>query len=319
VRPGRPLRRAIASASVAALALAAAPAASGSEYSRDLARKIEREVVYVDPKAKPRVSVSEAGRIRLRILDKAPGRIKMAVVPASRAENEGGLAELANAVNRDLDFRGSLMIVAGANAHVVTSHPESTRTAQAADKAFRGSDDRSDQLLAAVDEIASVDPGPSADVQQGGAPGPGNAPDFGSGDDFVDDIEDIVKLTTLLVGLAIALPFIAFFVWLLLRFRRSRKEQEEDWDYAQEQLRNDLIALGDEIRALDHDTSMPGANALGIADYEAALTQYDRANRALDLAEDNPRLRVAEARAAIKEGNRRIADAKVRLGVTPIP
>ena len=72
-------------------------------------------------------------------------------------------------------------------------------------------------------------------------------------------------------------------------------------------------------RALDHDTSMPGANALGIADYEAALAQYDRANRALDLADDNPRLRVAEARAAIKEGNRRISDAKVRLGVTPIP
>jgi hypothetical protein len=202
---------------------------------------------------------------------------------------------------------------------VITSHPASEPTVQAVNEAFQRNDDRTDQLLSAVNAIAAVDPGPSADVQQGGPPGPGNAPDFGSGDDFIDDIEDIVKLTTLLVGLAIALPFIAFFVWLLLRFRRSHKEQEEDWDYAQEQLRNELIALGDEIRALDHDTSMPGANALGIADYEAALAQYDRANRALDLADDKPRLRVAEARAAIKEGNRRISDAKVRLGVTPIP
>lgn len=302
------------------MALGAAPAASGSEYSQSLAEKIDREIVYVDPKAEPKVSVADAGRIRLRILKKAPGRIKMAVVPTERAEDEGGASGLATAVARDLKFRGSLLIVAGANAFVLTSHPASGPTTQAVDEAFQKHDDRSDQLLSAVNAIAAADPGAKADLEQPGGSSPsGSSPDFGSGDDFIDDIEDIIKLTSLLIGLAIALPFIAVFVWLLLRFRRGRKEQEEDWDFAQEQLRNDLIALGDEIRALDTDTSMPGANALGIADYEAALAQYDRANRALDLAEENPRLRVAEARAAIKEGNRRIADAKVRLGVTPIP
>jgi hypothetical protein len=315
---GRPLSATLAAAVTAALALAAAPAATGSEYSRGLARKVEREVVYVDPKAKPKVSISEAGQIRLRILKKAPGRIKIAVVPTSRAEDEGGASGLATAIARDLDFRGALMVVAGANVYVITSHPASGPTAQATEEAFKRHGDRSDQLLSAVNAIAAVDPGRGADLAQPSAPR-GATPDFGGGDDFIDDIGDIIKLTTLLVGLAIALPFLAFFVWLLLRFRRSRKEQEEDWDYAQEQLRNELIAFGDEIRLLDHETSMPGANALGIADYEAALAQYDRANRALDLADDNPRLRVAEARAALKEGNRRIADAKVRLGVTPIP
>ena len=296
-----------------------APAASGSEYSRSLAKKIEREVVHVDPKAKPRVSVPKAGQIRLRILDKAPGRIKIGVVPESRAEDEGGASGLAAAVGRDLDFRGALMIVAGSNVYTLTSHPASNQTVQAVTEAFqRHEGDRGDQILAAVNGIAAVDPGPSADPARSSSPS-GGSPDFGSGDDFIDEIGDIIKLTTLLIGLTIALPFIAVFVWILLRFRRSRREQEEDWDYAREQLRNDLIALGDEIRALDHDTSMPGANALGIADYEAALGQYDRANRALDLADDNPRLRVAEARAAIKEGHRRISDAKVRLGVTPIP
>jgi hypothetical protein len=128
-----------------------------------------------------------------------------------------------------------------------------------------------------------------------------------------------VKITTFIVGAIIALPFLAVAIWIFLRVRRHRKEQEEDWDYAREQLRAELIQLGDEIRALDVDTSMPGANALGIADYEAALAQYDKANLALDRAEQNPRLRVAEARAALKEGQRRMADAKVRLGVTPIP
>jgi hypothetical protein len=304
-----------------ALTLAAAPAAGASEYSKSLAKKIESEVVYVDPKAKPRVSVAEAGAVRLRIVKKAPGRIKMAVVPASRAEDEGGTSGLAAAVARDLDFRGTLLIVAGANAHALTSHPASNQTAQAVDEAFRKhEDDRGDQLVSAVNAIAAVDPGASADLNQS-APGggAGSAPDFGDGDDFIDDIGDTIKTTILLIGLAVMLPFIGVFVWLMLRFRRGRKEQEEDWDFAQQGLRNELIALGDEIRALDHDTSMPGANALGIADYEAALAQYDRANAALARADDNPRLYVGEARAAIKEGQRRIADAKVRLGVTPIP
>jgi hypothetical protein len=189
------------------------------------------------------------------------------------------------------------------------------------DEAFRKhEDDRGDQLESAVNAIAAVDPGASEDLNQpGSGAGGGASPDFGEGDDFIDDIGDTIKTTILLIGLAVMLPFIGVFVWLMLRFRRGHKEKEEDWDFAQQGLRNELIALGDEIRALDHETSMPGANALGIADYEAALAQYDRANLALDKADENPRLYVADARAAIKEGQRRIADAKVRLGVTPIP
>jgi hypothetical protein len=319
---GRPSRAAIAAGIAAAVALAAAPGASGSEYSKSLARKIGSEIVYVDPKAKPRVSTSEAGQIRIRIVKKAFGRLKIGVVPEDRAADEGGASGLAAAVGRDLEFRGTLLIVAGSNVYALTSHPASGPTAQAVDEAFRRHDDRGDQLLAAVNAVGAVDPGPSADVQRprpGGGSTPG-APGFdGSGEDFIDDIGDAIKLTTFIIGAAIALPFIAVFLWLLLRFRRGRKEQEEDWDYAREQLRNELITLGDEIRALDVDTSMPGANALGIADYEAALAQYDRANMALDRADENPRLRVAEARAALKEGKRRMSDAKVRLGVTPIP
>jgi hypothetical protein len=311
----------ITAAATAALAASAAPAASGSEYSRGLARDIEREVVYVDRKARPKVSTSEAGAIRIRIVRRAPGRIKMGIVPESRAEDEGGASGLAAAVGRDLNFRGTLVIVAGSNVYALTSHPASNQTVQAVDEAFkRHEGDRGDQLLAAVNGIAAVDPGASADLNQGrGGGGSGSAPDFGSGEDFFDDVGDAVKLTTFIVGAIIAAPFVAVVIWILLRVRRGRKEQEEDWDYAREQLRNELIALGDEIRALDVDTSMPGANARGITDYEAAVAAYDKANMALDRSEQQPRLRIAEARAALKDGQRHISDAKVRLGVTPIP
>jgi hypothetical protein len=63
---------------------------------------------------------------------------------------------------------------------------------------------------------------------------------------------------------------------------------------------------------------MPGVNALALSDYEAAVQQYDRANNALSKSEENPRY-VGEAKAAIDEGRRRISDAKVRLGITPVP
>ena len=298
--------------------LAGGGSAGASEYSESLARKIEREVVYVDPKAKPRVSVREAGQIRLRILDRALGRLKMAVVPESRAAQEGGTPALAHAINRDLPFKGALLVVAGQSAFAVTSYENAGAAVRAVQRAFaRHEGDRPRQLLASVDELAKVDPGPSADLR---APSrsPGT-PDFGSGDDIFDDINDAAKVTTLIIGVAVALPFVAIAIVILLRVRRGRREQEEDWDFAQEGLRNELIALGDDIRALDVDTSMPGVNALGLADYEAAVAQYERANTALDRAEENPRLFVAEARAALKEGRRRMSDAKVRFGVTPTP
>lgn len=314
------IERVLAGPAAIAATLALAPAASGSEYSESVARGIEREIVYVDSKAKPRLSTAEVGAIRIQITRKAIGRIKVAVVPERRAEEEGGASGLAAAVARDIDLRGTLLVVAGSSIHALTSHPASDQTVATVREAFeRNEGDRGDQIRAAVNGIAAVDPGPSAD--QRSSSGGGAAPGLpgGSGEDFFDEINDAVKFTTIVVGVVIALPFVAVFLWLLLRFRRARKEQDEDWDFAQEQLRTELIELGDEIRALDVDTSMPGANALGIADYEAAITQYDRANMALERAPENPRLRVAEARSALKEGKRRMADAKVRLGITPIP
>jgi hypothetical protein len=318
VRRGRPSRGAIGAA--AALVAVLATPANASEYSRSLAQRVEREVVYVDPKAKPRVSVKEAGEVRLRILRKALGRIKMAVVPVSRSAREGGTPALANAVARDLDFRGTFLLVSGSSAFAVTTYEGFNEAAAAVTKAFnRHPNDRGKQLLAAVDELDAVDPGPSGDVRTPSSSPDVRVPDFGGGDDVFDEINDAAKLTTLIIGLAVALPFVVIAILIVLRVRRGRKEQEEDWEFAQQGLRNELIALGDDIRALDVDTSMPGANALALADYEAAIAQYDRANAALDRCDENPRLYVAEARAALKEGKRRMSDAKVRLGVTPTP
>jgi hypothetical protein len=301
------------------IALTAATPVSASEYSEGLARDIEREIVHVDRKAKPKVSVAEAGRIRIRIVRKAFGRLKIGVVPEERAAEEGGASGLANAVARDLDFRGALMIVAGSNVYTLTSHNGAQQTADAVREAFGRSDDRGKQILGAVDAIGAVDPGPSADLNQNqGAPGSGGSTDFGDADGFFDSIEDTFRLTGLIIGLSFLIPIVAVILYVMYRVRRSRQEAEADVDFANEGLRNELIALGDEIRALEVDVGMPGVNAMGVADYEAAVQQYDRANLALERVDENPRY-AGEVRAALKEGQRRISDAKVRLGVTPTP
>jgi hypothetical protein len=315
VRRGRATKGGIAAAAVIAGLLASAAPSGASEYSKSLARKAESEVVYVDPKAKPKVSVAEAGRVRIQIVKKAPGRIKIVVVPESRVEDEGGVTGLGSAIARDLKPRGSLLVVAGDNRFIITSHPASDQAAKAVDEAFnRNQGDRGKQLLASVNGIAAVDPGPSADPQ--GAPDIG---DFNNqADDIFDSVEDTFRVTTIIVALSFLIPILAVAVWIVYRVRRSRQEAEGDKDFEQEGLRNQLIALGDDIRGVEVDASMPGVNALAVADYEAAVQQYDRANSALERSEQNPRY-MAEAKAAIVEGQRRMSDAKVRLGVTPTP
>jgi hypothetical protein len=311
-------------AAAAATALSVVPApASASEYSEKLARRIDRGIVYVDRQARPRISTAEEGRIRLQIVKKDNGRIRIGVVPEDVAAEEGGSTGLAKAVAEDLEFRGTLMIVSGdersTDVHTLTTHDEAQRTADAVRAAFAREDDRADQILRAVDAIAAVDPGSAGDIDQGGPGGAPGSPDFGADTDgLFDSISDTFRTIGLIIAASFLIPIVLIVLYVVYRLRRSRQETEADVDFANQGLRNELIALGDEIRGLEVDVGMQGANALGVADYEAAVHQYDRANQALELIDQNPRY-AGEVRAALKEGQRRMSDAKVRLGVTPTP
>jgi hypothetical protein len=303
----------LAATALAAGALAPGPAAAAS-YPEALAKKLGN-VVYVENGAKPKVSVSDEGKLRLRILDKDRGRIKIAVVRTGTANENGGVTGLAHATARHLDLRGTLVIVAGQEVYALTSHPEAGATVQALQEAFRKNEgDRARQLLAAVNAIAAVDPGPKADPQ--GTPN-SSIPSFPDVDDDVEGIFDAFKIGALVVAGAIALPFLAVTIWLLLRFRRSRRREEEVQEDRQHDVRDQLIELGDEIRALDLDAQMPGVTSNSLVDYEAAIEQYDRANAVLARADADSPHRVQEAAAAVAEGMRRIQAARARLGLAP--
>ena len=319
MRRGRATTGFFAATLVAVSGATGAASAEASEYTDGLARKVESNIVYVDPKADSELSTADAGRIRLRIVKEAPGRVKIAVIPESRAARDGGAAGVAQAITREGDFKGATMVVAGDDVRIVTTHPESGDAASAVADAFREHEgDPAKQLLSAVDGLAENDPGPSADLggPQGAPPGFDNFDE--QTDSIFDSVNDAIRTTTLIIAAFFIIPILAGIIWIALRVRRHRKETAGDMDFAQERLRDQLIELGDDIRALDVDISMPGVNALAQTDYEAAVQQYDRANNALQRSEQNPRY-VAEAKAALAEGKRRISDAKVRLGITPVP
>lgn len=287
------------------LAVAAATPAQAATPAETAARELERDPVYVHPDAADRLTVGERGRVRLEIVRSAIGRIKVAVVPAAVAS--GDVGALANEIDRSLHIRGTLIVVAGRDYWAVTSYPQSQAAAAALETAVKAhpSDRLADELVAAIPGIARVDPGPEVDPGQE----PGSAPDP---DDFFDDVGDAFKLGVLIIAGAVALPFILGTVLLAARARRRRAREKEVLESGEHSADDELIELGDDIRSLDLDTSMPNAPRAALAEYEQAIARYDQANELLE--GDPTEYRVEQARAAIAAGRRHIAAARERLG-----
>jgi hypothetical protein len=301
------VRRIVASALAAGLALAGTAHASSHEAT---VRALETDPVYVHGDMPDRLTVPERGRVRLQIVRSAIGRVKVAVVPAGVVARSGSIQEFASEVAVGAGLSGTLIVVAGNDYWAATSYPRSDQAAAALRTAVEArEDDRLvDELLPAIERIGRIDPG--QDGGGGGQPAPpGEVLDA---DDFLDDIGDTFRLGVLIVAAAIALPFVLGVVLLLVRLRRRRAREAEVHEAGERSADADLVALGDEIRALDLDTSMPGASRAALAEYEQAIARYDQANELLE-GEPTP-YRVEQARAATAAGRRHIEAARERLG-----
>ncbi len=294
-------RLAALAAIVPALAL---PAGAAAATPKQVARALERDPVFAERGADPGISQQEAGKIRLRIVERDIGRIKVAVVKESTARAEGGSAGFANAVDRDLHIRGTLLVSAGTSIHMVVSHQAVDRTIQAvrdAAEAKKG-DGLGEQLLEAVMRIAVVDPGPGGDGDGEG----GGISDPAVGKE-AQKFLGAVKLAVLLVALAIALPFVLGALWILLRIRRRRIDERDALAQDRNAARDGLVALGDQIRELDLDESMPDADPQGRAAYEKALADYERADSAM--VGRPTRAKLARAAQALSEGRAAMQEA----------
>lgn len=305
-------RRLLALAAAAAVGLAAAPGpASADAPVRGIAQALRSDPVYVADSQRRLLSVSERGRIRLRILRKDIGRIQIAVVSPKSAERAGGIRELANAIDQAMPGRrGALVATTGSAFHVVTSHAVVEPTAAAlrsAVESHRG-DGLAAQLLAGVDGIAEVDPGGGADVNAA-VPAIPSAGQGSPSNDVGDDIGDSFRIGVLIVAAAIALPFVLGAMVFLFGVRRRRAAAQDREKIDRGDARDELVALGEEIEALDLDVEMPNASARGRDEYEQALKLYDRANQLLT-KDDPSEVELYEARRSLEEGRSRIAAAR---------
>ena len=84
----------------------------------------------------------------------------------------------------------------------------------------------------------------------------------------------------------------------------SRREQEAELAELRENVRDDLVALGDDIRALDLDVEMPGVDPRAKADYDHAVEAYDRADTLRRRGRARPRTSSPSARRSRRAATR---------------
>ena len=124
-------------------------------------------------------------------------------------------------------------------------------------------------------------------------------------------IATVAVLTVLLVGGGA----------LIFGMRRRRREREAERQRELEEVKSvaneDLVALSDDIRALDLDTSMPDADPEAVRHYTEAVDQYQKAATALDRARRTEDL--APMSTALEAGRYSMAAAKAILEGRPVP
>jgi hypothetical protein len=291
-----PVRLTVLIALLAALLAAPVALAQGGGLIEEAATALQRDSVYVHPDANPGLTQAEADSLRSRITERDAGPMYIAVLPQRAASEAGGsvgqaLTQLGNGVGRS----GTYVLVAGRTFRAGSTRGlapagATPRAADAALEARRG-EGLDAILLDFVDRMGEVragnDPG-------GGENGNGNGDGPGEG--------TLIVLGALALGgggLAVA------------RSRRRRREQAAELEEVRDNVRADVVELGEEIRALDLDIQMPGVSQEARADYEHALGAYERASAAVDRARSPEDLEPVGQ--AAEEGRFAMASARARL------
>jgi hypothetical protein len=270
---------------IAALALAPVAAADVVDQA---GAALQRQSVYEAPGT---TTLSPAAVARLRGQIASSGQdIHLAIV----SDTAGDPVTVLRALDQRIGGHGVLGVVvgrhfrAGANRDVGFSVGD---LATAAVSAHRG-----DPAGALQDFVRRVEDRAQGDESGGGS---------GGG----------LAAVPLLIVLAVLAGGIALFAGA--RARRRRREREEQLAGVKRAATEDLVALGDDIRALDLDVRMPGADGAAVADYERAVNGYDAANRRLSTARTLEDLRGLGEQ--LEDARFAMASAKARLAGKPVP
>ena len=274
---------------IAACLLVAAPAHAQGVLS-EAAQALHDNPVYVHPGAERALSGREQARLRDLIAESGAGPMYIAVLPASARDEAGGdpIAALRE-IARELREPGVYAAVIGDSFRAGSVGVDVPAGQLAGEALDAHASDGTYSVLA--DFVRRV-----ADVRAGGGSSDGG--DGGGGFPVV-----------LLLLLALPLGVFA----LSRRRQRMRAEQSAraEFDEVKQVARQDLVALGDDIRALDLDVEMPDADPEGRAHYAQAVERYTEAEQALDRArrpED-----IEHVTSALEEGRWAMSAAKAEL------
>ncbi len=268
--------------------MAAPPAHAGELIDRAVAG-LQANNVYVDPDADPKLSDADVEQVSDAIVEDRAGPLYVVNAPADIAREAGGdpaaaLGEIARGLNKE----GTYVIVSGRRIRALSSVLDSGVAGELATEA--------------IEAEGSGGAGPilvdfSRRVGEAAANG-GAAPDSGGSGPGVGGV---LVLGLLGVGGTA----------LLVSRRKRRRQDEAEFEEAKRNARDDLVALGDDIRALDIDVEMPTIDPEAKADYDHAVTRYTEAEEQWERAR-SPR-DLAPVAAALEEGRWAMASAKARM------
>jgi hypothetical protein len=215
------------------------------------------ETVYVDPGARDALQESDASDVAARIADTG-GRIYVAVLPAG-----AGGSDVARQLGEQVRSNGTYVVAAGdewSAASTDLAPGEAGRLVRDAAQAHPG--DTAATLDAFVASVASA-------PTSGGRGNPAQRDRGGSGGG-------------LLAILAVIAGGGGLLAW---RARRRRRAQEAaELEDLRRVAGDELSAIGEDIRLLEIDVDMPGADPRAKQRYNEAVQAYSRAEEALDLA-----------------------------------
>ena len=245
--------------------------------------------MYVDPDANPSLTEAQAEALRDRIVEERAGPMYVVVASPDIAREAGGdpamaLDRIARTVRRD----GTYVIVSGRQIRALSNMLERGEAGELATEAIDGKGGDLNAIL--VDFTERV-----GESRNGGGDG-----DEGAG------TGGLILLGLLGAGGAA----------LLVGRRKRRARDAEDFEEAKRNARDDLVALGDDIRALDFDVEMPGVDPQAKADYDHAVARYTEAEEQWERARRPDDL--APVGEALEEGRWAMASAQARMrGETP--
>ena len=237
-----------------------APAARAQDA--DVARSLRSDPVYVAPEARDALSAADERKLESVVDHDARGPLYVAVLPAS--------AGSASAVGRKLAGElgtGAFAIVVGrrfiGGATAGAGLDQGVAPALAG-QAFRAH--RSEGLAATLEDY----------VRRVGEARANGGRDAGGGDGGGGSPAGLLVLIGVLGG--------GFALFSTAQRRRRRRAEAERLAALRRTADEDRAALGEDIRALDLDVEMPGADPAAKADYGRAVDAHVRAGELLSAA-----------------------------------